>query len=79
MKVKTKKVVTGIEFTEDEKNFLRSLANVFKTECDNNPDTCETCPFHDAICYMSETTGLGLSATLNSLAKLGANLGIQSD
>lgn len=75
MKVKTKRVVTGIEFTEDEKNFLRSLANVISTECHNNPDTCETCPFHDVVCDMGETTGLGLSAALDSLA----NIGTQND
>lgn len=67
MKVKTKRVVTGIQFTEDEKNFLHQLADVIKTECDNNPDTCETCPFHEVICGI-ETTGLGLSAVLDSLA-----------
>ena len=75
MKVKTKRVVTGIQFTEDEKNFLRQLADIVEIECKNNPDTCETCPFHEVVCGLSETTGLGLSAVLHSLA----DAGIQSD
>lgn len=44
MEIKTKKVVENITFNENEKQFMRNLANAMDEECKNH-FSCETCPF----------------------------------
>lgn len=44
MEIKTKKVVESVTFNEDEKQFMRNLANAMEEECKNHV-SCETCPF----------------------------------
>ena len=44
MEIKTKKVVESVTFNEDEKQFMRNLANTMEEECKNH-FSCETCPF----------------------------------
>lgn len=53
MKIKTKKVLDQILFTEEEKDFMRTLADTMNEECENHV-SCETCPFKKSapsLCY----------------------------
>ena len=57
MEIKTKKILDQILFAEEEKNFMRTLADTIQEECKNH-DSCETCPFIKSapdFCYCSCT------------------------
>lgn len=44
MEIKTKKVVESVTFSEDEKQFMKNLADAMEEECGNH-FSCETCLF----------------------------------
>lgn len=46
MEVETKKIVQSVTFNENEKEFMKYLADIMEEECGNH-STCETCPFAD--------------------------------
>lgn len=49
MEIKTKKVVESVTFSEDEKQFMKNLADAMEEECGNH-SSCETCLFTETTC-----------------------------
>ncbi len=45
MNITEKKIISKIDFTETELQFLKDLSNTITICCENNPNSCETCPF----------------------------------
>lgn len=45
MKITEKRIISKIDFTETEVQFLKELSDIITTCCKNNPNSCETCPF----------------------------------
>ena len=45
MEIVEKRIISKINFTETELQFLKNLSNTITTCCKNNFDSCETCPF----------------------------------
>lgn len=63
MKITEKRIISRIDFTEAELQFLKDLSNTITICCDNNPNSCETCPF----CKIEDDCGINCNDVLNFL------------